>query len=577
MPQLLISKSLIDQGASAIYRAFSEYRSQFKEITRRAPNRFKRRDWLGVRADAVQRLDLYKDAVDRIETEIRRLIADHVEEKKVWATLKAAFSNKLIQNDDWELAETFFNSITRRIFATVGVDAEIEFVNTDFDTPPNPTAFNIFHTYEGRPSIARLIQKILADYPLMASFRDIEGDAQQVAVKIENHFRKSGISDRIDHIDMARSIFYRGMGAYLIGRIICGSALIPLAVALLNTDDGIIVDGVMLSTDDVSILFSFTRSYFHVEVERPYDLIQFLKSILPQKRIAELYISTGFSKHGKTELYRELLEHMTVCHLDRFNVSPGQRGMVMIVFNLPRDDLVFKLIRDQFDTPKETTRAEIMAKYDLVYRHDRAGRLVDAQAFEHLKFDTSCFAPKLLAEFEQDARSTVRIENESIIVEHAYVERRVTPLDIYLKQADEAEAQKIVIEWGNAIKDLAVSNIFPGDILQKNFGVTRHGRVVFYDYDEICQLMSCRFRKMPPAYEHEDEMASEPWFYVDDNDVFPEEFQKFLGLSPTLRDVFFKHHGDLFEVDFWHQAQQMIRAGELPHIFPYSHNCRLKR
>ena len=577
MPRLPISKGLIDQSASAIYRAFSKYRSRFKDITQRAPNRFKHQDWHGVRTDAVRRLDLYKDAVDCIEMDIRRLIADHVEEKKVWAIIKAAFSDKLIQNDDWELAETFFNSITRRIFATVGVDAEIEFVNTDFDTPPTPTASNIFHTYKGRLPIARLIRKILADFPLMASFRDIEGDAQQVALKIENHFRKSGISDKIDHIDMVRNVFYRGMGAYLIGRIICGSALVPMAVALLNTDDGIIVDGVMLSTDDVSILFSFTRSYFHVEVERPYDLIQFLKTILPQKRIAELYISTGFSKHGKTELYRELLEHMTVCHLDRFNVSPGQRGMVMIVFNLPQDDLVFKLIRDQFDTPKQTTRAEIMAKYDLVYRHDRAGRLVDAQAFEHLKFNTSCFSQKLLAEFKQDARSTVRIENESIIVDHAYVERRVTPLDVYLKQTDEAAARKIVIEWGNAIKDLAVSNIFPGDILLKNFRVTRHGRVVFYDYDEICQLMTCRFRKVPPAYEHEDTMASEPWFYVDDNDVFPEEFQKFLGLRPSLRDVFLKHHGDLFEVDFWHQAQQMIRAGELPHIFPYSHNCRLKR
>jgi isocitrate dehydrogenase kinase/phosphatase len=577
MPNPPINNHLIGQGATAIYRAFSTYRSEFKDITRRAPQRFKNRDWHGVRTDAIRRLELYKDAVDRIEIGIRRLLADQVQEKRVWAVIKSAYSGMLIRNDDWELAETFFNSITRRIFATVGVDAEIEFVNTDFDTPPTPATAKIYHTFKSRESTARLIRTILADYPLTAPFQDIEHDAQQVAAKIEIHLQKMGTSGKVDGVDMVRSVFYRGMGAYLIGRIISGSTLVPLAIALLNTTDGIVVDGVLLNTDDVSILFSFTRSYFHVEVERPYDLIHFLKTILPHKRIAELYISTGFNKHGKTELYRELLDHMTVCYIDRFNISPGQRGMVMIVFNLPRDDLVFKLIRDRFDTPKKTTRREIMAKYDMVHRHDRAGRLVDAQTFEHLKFDTSCFSPQLLAELKQDAGGTVQIGNDYIIVDHAYVERRVTPLDVFLNEADEPEAQKIVIEWGNAIKDLAVSNIFPGDILLKNFGVTRHSRVVFYDYDELCPLTSCRFRKLPPAYEDENEMASEPWFYVDENDVFPEEFQKFLGLRAPLRDVFIKHHNDLFEVSFWQQAQQMIQAGELPHIFPYARDCRLKR
>jgi len=572
-----INNRLSGQGATAIYRAFSTYRSRFKEITRCAPLRFKNRDWHGVRADAIRRLDLYKDAVDRIEIDIRRLLAEQVQEKKVWAVIKAAYSAMLIQNDDWELAETFFNSITRRIFATVGVDAEIEFVNTEFDTPPIPTTSKIYQTFKGRESTASLIRTVLADYPLMAPFQDIEYDARQVAAKIEIHLQKIRTSGKIDGLDMARSVFYRGMGAYLIGRIFSGSTLVPLTIALLNTAAGIVVDGVLLNTDDVSILFGFTRSYFHVEVERPYDLIHFLKTILPHKRIAELYISTGFNKHGKTELYRELLDHMTVCYIDRFDISQGQRGMVMIVFNLPHDDLVFKLIRDRFDTPKKTTRREIMAKYDLVFRHDRAGRLVDAQAFEHLKFDTSCFSPQLLAELKQDAGRTVRIENDYIIVEHAYVERRVTPLDVFLNEADEPQAEKIVIEWGNAIKDLAVSNIFPGDILLKNFGVTRHGRVVFYDYDELCPLTSCNFRKLPPAYQHENEMASEPWFYVDDNDVFPEEFQNFLGLRAPLRDVFCEHHNDLFEVSFWQHAQQMIQAGELPHIYPYARNCRLKR
>ena len=577
MSKTSINNHLIGQGASAIYRAFGIYRSRFKQITRRASLRFENRDWQGVHTDAILRLDLYKDAVDRIEIDIRRLLADHLQEKKLWVLIKAAYSDLLIQNDDWELAETFFNSITRRIFATVGVDDQIEFVNTDFDTPPTPTPSKIYGTFKRRESSAGLIRMILAHYPVMTTFRNIEDDAQQVAERIESYLQKMGASGKIDTIDMANSVFYRGMGAYLIGRIYSGSVVVPLAIALLNTADGIVVDGVLLNPDDVSILFSFTRSYFHVEVERPYDLIHFLKTILPHKRIAELYISTGFNKHGKTELYRELLDHMTVCYVDRFDRSPGQPGMVMIVFNLPKDDLVFKLIRDRFDTPKKTTRRQIMDKYDLVFRHDRAGRLVDAQTFEHLKFNASCFAPQLLAELEQEAGGTVRIGKEYIIVDHAYVERRVTPLDVYLNNADEMKAQQIVIEWGNAIKDLAVSNIFPGDLLLKNFGVTRHGRVVFYDYDEICLLTSCHFRKLPPADDYENEMAAEPWFYVGENDVFPEEFKHFLGLRAPLRDVFCEHHSDLFDVSFWQQAQQIIAAGELPHIYPYARSCQLNR
>ncbi|MFC1880694.1 isocitrate dehydrogenase kinase/phosphatase AceK regulatory subunit, partial [Thermodesulfobacteriota bacterium] len=292
---------------------------------------------------------------------------------------------------------------------------------------------------------------------------------------------------------------------------------------------------------------------------------------------AELYIAIGFHKHGKTELYRELLDHLSVCYEDRFDISRGQRGMVMIVFNMPNDDLVFKLIRDRFDTPKKTTRREVMEKYDLVFRHDRAGRLVDAQAFEYLKFDGGCLSSQLLAELKQGAGKTVRIAEDSIIVQHAYVERRVIPLDIFLKEADEAEAISAVLDWGDAIKDLAASNIFPGDILLKNFGVTRHGRVVFYDYDELCSLTSCNFRKFPPPSVQDDEMVAEPWFYVDENDVFPEELQYFMELSGSLKKVFLNHHADLFGVDFWQQTQDKIRAGELPHIYPYSNSCRIKR
>lgn len=577
MPQNLTNSRLANMGAKAIRETYESYRAQFDAVTARAKLRFKTLDWQGMRADAAARLDIYIREVDIIETAIRHLLGDRVEDKQVWANLRSAFAGLVNQRNDRELAETFFNSVTRRIFATVGVDSQIEFVDTDSGTSPAPAKSEAYRSYKGARSVADLIRKILSAYPLAAEFQNLQLDAGRVAEKIEAHLHKMGFSAEIARIEMAANVFFRGMGAYLMGRFFCGHNLIPLAIALLNSSEGIVVDAVLLQEDDISILFSFTRSYFHVASAKPSDLIRFLKTILPHKRIAELYTAIGFNKHGKTILYRELLGHLSECRDERFEISYGESGLVMIVFNMPNDDLVFKLIRDRFGTPKKITRPQVMGKYKLVFNHDRAGRLIDAQAFEHLKFDDCFFSPNLLTQLQSEAAQTVKIKEDHVILTHTYVERRVTPFDIYLQEANPAAARRAVIDFGAAIKDLAVSNIFPGDILLKNFGVTRHGRVVFYDYDELCLLTACNFRKIPESSCYDDELASEPWYYVNENDVFPQEFKRFLGLPDHLLEFFLEHHSDLLDVGFWHKAQEAIRAGELPHIFPYAQDRRLKR
>ena len=565
------------KGADAIKETFVSYRSQFDQITSGAQSRFETLDWKGMRADAAARLDIYKNEVDNIEIAIRRLLGDQIEDKQLWASLKTEYAGLVSARQDRELAETFFNSVTRRIFATVGVDPQIEFVATDGNpsTAQAQAQVNVSRTYPGGNSTAEMICKILADYPLAAGFQNLEQHAALAGTKIDAYLREIGRPAAIDRIEMVDTILYRGMGAYLIGRMFCGPNLVPLAFALLNSADGITVDAVLLQENDISILFSFTRSYFHVESASPYDLIGFLKSILPHKRIAELYTAIGFNKHGKTILYRELLGHLSECREERFGISPGESGLVMIVFNMPNDDLVFKLIRDRFGQPKKITRQQVKGKYRLVFEHDRAGRLIDAQDFEYLKLDDCFFTPELLAELQSEAALTVKIENDHVILSHVYVERRVTPLNLYLQEAEPAAARSAVIDFGATIKDLAVSNIFPGDILLKNFGVTRHGRVVFYDYDELCPLTTCNFRKIPQSTSYEDDLASEPWYVVGENDVFPQEFRHFLGLPGHLLQIFLDYHSDLLDVDFWQGAQAAIKAGELPHIFPYAQSQRL--
>ena len=576
MPQDATNSQIAKTAANAIRETFVNYRAQFDEVTTRAQSRFQALDWQGMRSDAAARLNLYKSEVDKIENTIRQLLGHQIDNKRVWASLKAMYAGLVQARPDQELAETFFNSVTRRIFATVGVDPQIEFVDTDGDPSPARAEANGYRSYPGGNSIADLIRKILAGYPLVDGFGDLKRDAAQAAVKIEAHLREIGLPAAIDRIEMVDTVFYRGMGAYLIGRIFCGPNLVPFSIALLNSADGITVDAVLLQENDISILFSFTRSYFHVESASPNELIGFLKNILPHKRVAELYTAIGFNKHGKTMLYRELLGHLSECREERFELSPGESGLVMIVFNMPNDNLVFKLIRDRFGRPKKITRQQVKGKYQLVFEHDRAGRLIDAQDFEFLKFDDCFFAPEVLAVLQSEAAQTVTVENDHVILSHAYVERRVRPLNLYLQEAQPAAARSAVIDFGTAIKDLAVSNIFPGDILLKNFGVTRHGRVVFYDYDELCPLTACNFRKIPPSASYEDELASEPWYVVGENDVFPQEFRHFLGLPDHLLQIFLDHHSDLLDVDFWQKTQASIKAGELPHIFPYAQSRRLK-
>jgi isocitrate dehydrogenase kinase/phosphatase len=249
--------------------------------------------------------------------------------------------------------------------------------------------------------------------------------------------------------------------------------------------------------------------------------------------------------------------------------------MVMVVFDMADYDMVVKLIRDRFDTPKKTTQAHVMEQYEFVFRHYRVGRLIEAHAFEHLSFDRCWFSDNLLDYLTGEAGETVHLVNDRVIIDHAYLERRVTPLDIYLKEESDEKTDAAVVDFGLAIKDMAYANIFPGDMLLKNFGVTRHGRVVFYDYDEIVPLTDCNFRKIPQARTDMDEMADEPWYMIEENDVFPNEFSRFLGLSPRHRELFLSHHADLLATAFWITVQDEIRSGNIRHIRPYQPHCRL--
>lgn len=568
---------LAKAGAQIIRTGFDTYQAQFRAITRRAKSRFENRDGHGMRRDAAERLDIYGHFVTEVETRMRGLLGNGLGDKATWAAMKDLYSGWITHREDGELAETFFNSITRRLFTTVGVNPQIEFVKTAYEKQATSGRATLCHVFERPPTPTDLALSILTTYNFAVPYQALGRDAHLVGAAIESHWQAERISfQHVERVEMLKAVFYRGQGAYLVGRVILHSRLepIPLVLALVNQPQGIVVDTVLQDSSQVSILFSFTRSYFHVEVERPYNLVAFLKSLMPHKPIAELYIALGYNKHGKTEFYRDLLDHLAHSQ-NQFEIAPGERGLVMVVFTIPDYEVVFKVIKDHFPYPKVTTREAVKAKYHLVFRHDRAGRLVDAQEFEHLKLDRHRISEELFGELLRYAAQSMVVEGDSVSIRHVYIERRVTPLDVYVREVDEARARAAVLDLGRAIKDLAVTNIFPGDMLLKNFGVTRHGRVIFYDYDELCLLSDCHFRAIPQARNDDDEMASEPWFTAGDNDFFPEEFRRFLGLPEPLRLAFLAQHGDLFGVGFWRETQARLAAGELIHIYPYDESQRL--
>lgn len=561
--------SIVDR----IVHGFRNYRSRFRAITRRAETWFENRDWAALQRGIVQRIELYGAATDRVRDDIEQLLHGRAPDRGLWVRIKAAYADAIAHSDDEDLAETFFNSITRILLGTVGVDRQVEFVWFEPEVQLTGAESPIFEAYHRTGSADALIEKILQSLPMSVPWEDCPRDARRIARTVESHLGHIWGSRDFDAIELVEPVFYRSKAAYIVGRLRRANRLIPFILPILNGENGLFVDTVLLTEDDAHSLFSLTRNYFFVESHRPGEIIGFLRSILPAKPVAELYISLGHIKHGKTVLFRDLHRHLRYS-TDRFELTKGTKGMVMVVFTLPSYHLVFKVIRDSFDAPKDTTAEKVKSRYELVSRHDRVGRLIDTQEFENLTLRTDRFDPEVIEELKQKADRTVRIGEHEIVFEHVYIETRLEPLDVYVQEASADRAEAAVIDYGQAVKDLAAANIFCGDLLIKNFGVTWHGRVVFYDYDEISLLEECKFRPIPKPRDDLDDFAAEPTFYVGPNDVFPEEFSRFLLPDPRLREVFWEHHADVFTVEFWRENQRRLARGEYIDFFPYDPSKR---
>ena len=555
--------------ARTILEGFDDYREHFRQITDGARERFEKAQWQLGQAASAARINLYEEKVGEVTTRLRAgFEAADLLDIDLWPLVKSAYIGLIDLRFDDELSETWYNSIFCGLFSHDLISDGCMFIHT---TRPSLRRARAAQTrvYAPAGQIAEMLAQIVEDYRFSEPYADLAADLRRLEAQLRENLPDWVCKDPDLKVELFSSVLYRNKGAYLVGRIYTRDEQWPLVIPLLHREgQGIRIDALITDEAEVSIIFSFTRSYFMVDVPVPAEFIGFLKRILPGKHIAELYTSIGFYKHGKSEFYRALINHLATTD-DRFIMAPGVRGMVMSVFTLPGFNTVFKIIKDRFSPSKNVNRATVIEKYRLVKSVDRVGRMADTQEFADFRFPLSKFDPDCLAELLDVAAGTVEVEGDTVLIRHCWTERRMTPLNLYLENASPAQVREALEDYGLAIKQLAAANIFPGDMLLKNFGVTRHGRVVFYDYDEICFLTEANFRHIPAPRTPEDEMASEPWYSIGPLDVFPEEFPPFLFADAGQRKLFDELHGELYNADYWKGLQEAIRAGKVIDVFPY--------
>jgi isocitrate dehydrogenase kinase/phosphatase len=571
------------QIALATIQGFNKHYKLFRETSKEAKERFEQGDWLGVHKAVKERIRFYDDRVDECVERLRNEFDAGNLDENTWQQVKLLYIGLLLNHKQPELAETFFNSVTTKILHRDYFRNDFIFVRPSLSVeniePDQTPTYRSYYAMED--GLRGSIRKIVRDFEWQRPFADLERDVNDVCRAVVSYLKELPAVDVNFQIQVLGSPFYRNKAAYIIGKAINGSFEYPFAVPVLHDENGkLFLDTILLDAWRIGVLFSLSRAYFMVDMEVPSGYVQFLRSILPNKPRSELYIMLGLGKQGKTMFFRDFIYHLRHSE-DEFIMAPGIRGMVMLVFTLPSYPYVFKIIKDVFGSSKNMDRATVKQKFMMVKQVDRVGRMADTIEFSNAAFPLKRFNQEVMDELRQLAPSCFEIKGETLIIKHIYVERRMEPLNIHLDRMERTNnvdgLEHAIREYGSAIRELAQANIFPGDMLWKNFGVTRFGRVVFYDYDEIEYMTDCNFRNIPPAPDYETEMSGEVWYPVAKNDVFPEEFSTFLLASPALRKVFHKYHRDLLNAKFWQDAQQKIRDGHVEDFFPYPEEIRFSK
>ncbi|ALQ08373.1 bifunctional isocitrate dehydrogenase kinase/phosphatase [Pseudoalteromonas fuliginea] len=568
--------------ARSVFAGFEAMFSQFLNITLGAQSRFEQRQYHSVQSAMRERLQVYEREVKNVSEAVRVIAYAELTCPQTWQLAKNIYGDMVQNHENKPIAHTFFNST----FGAIWDDKKIRTVHLFVLKAKYRSDPRSYGSLVSRVSLNNgfnnAVKTLITNQIFRVPFSNLERDVatlqstlmQGAKQQCKQVYELINLND--GYIEYANSLFFRNKACYLIGRCIAKNGdNMPFAIAILNTDEGLKLDAVMMGADQLSLLFGFARTYFMVDTDKPARYVDYLSVLMPHKQRFELFNAIGFIKHAKTEFYRHKIDTTKNSPANfKYVTAPGTPGMVMLVFTIEGLDYVYKVIKDKFSAPKTATKAQVKEKYNFVKQADRVGRLVDTHEFRYLAFDLSRFSDELLEQMKSQIGSSIVISGKALILKHVYVERKMTPLNLYINQCDNKSLERVMVDYGKAIKELAGANIFPGDMLMKNFGVTRWGRVVFYDFDEICPLTDCNFRDVPQTQNALEELSSNSYFDIAENDIFPSQFKVFFSANDIAFNYFNDEHSNLFLATFWQSCQQEIHNGYLPDVYPYKQSWR---
>ena len=568
--------------ARSVFAGFEAMFSQFLNITLGAQSRFEQRQYHSVQSAMRERLQVYEREVKNVSEAVRVIAYAELTCPQTWQLAKNIYGDMVQNHENKPIAHTFFNST----FGAIWDDKKIRTVPLFVLKAKYRSEPRSYESLVSRVSLNNgfnnAVKTLITNQVFRVPFSHLELDVatlqstlmQGAKQQCKQVYELINLND--GYIEYANSLFFRNKACYLIGRCIAKNGdNMPFAIAILNTDEGLKLDAVMMGADQLSLLFGFARTYFMVDTDKPARYVDYLSVLMPHKQRFELFNAIGFIKHAKTEFYRYKVDTTKNSPANfKYVTAPGTPGMVMLVFTIEGLDYVYKVIKDKFSAPKTATKAQVIDKYNFVKQADRVGRLVDTHEFRYLAFDLSRFSDELLEQMKNQIGSSMVISGKALILKHVYVERKMTPLNLYINQCDNKTLESVMHDYGKAIKELAGANIFPGDMLMKNFGVTRWGRVVFYDFDEICPLTDCNFRDVPQTQNALEELSSNSYFDIAENDIFPSQFKVFFSANDIAFNYFNNEHSNLFLATFWQDCQQQVHNGYLPDVYPYKQSWR---
>jgi isocitrate dehydrogenase kinase/phosphatase len=423
------------------------------------------------------------------------------------------------------------------------------------------------------------VTKILNLENFSVNFIDSRRDARLIVERANRNFRlEQAHARQIKSIEVFKGGFYRNRGAYLVGRVDFGTGkYAPFIIALLNESGGIYVDALITSSTYAHNMFSSTLANFHVTNSYYHELCLFLKSIMPMRPLGLHYSTIGYNHLGKVAVMNEL-EHELMSSGQKLTDAVGAEGTVAIAFAAADSVYILKVIRD---TPTRDYKwgdfegvKSVLKKYSRVHDINRTDSMMDAIIYYNLRIEKGWFAPEILEKLLEFASDSVADHGDAVVFRYLIVQRKLTPLPVFLENATQKQAETVIKNLGYCIKNNAAANIFNKDLDARNYGVTGYSKVYLFDYDALEVLTDVKIRTNLDRFDGEEDIPD--WYFEDGVVFLPEEIVSGLCLPyRDLRRLFADTHPSLLTVEYWEKIQKQLQEGVVPSVSVYPDSEKL--